>query len=130
VKRVVRFCLRLILNSSEHIIPGGGGIEISLFKELNNQEDTIIQNLSKMFLIVPKLLLQSCGRNPYRDLKELKDNPSNEILGVNVTERRIENTLKSGIIDFTDSKLSIIDLSFETILMILKIDQIIFCGQE
>jgi chaperonin GroEL (HSP60 family) len=130
VKRVVKFCLRLILNSSELIIPGGGGIEISLFKELNKSEDPIIQNISKMFLIVPKLLLQSCGRNSYKDLKDLKENPTNEILGVNVTERRIENTLKSGIIDFTDSKLSTIDLSIETILMILKIDQIIFCGQE
>eukprot|EP01080_Neovahlkampfia_damariscottae_P002338 gene2338-2806_t len=132
-QRVIDYCIKLILNSSELVVSGGGAIEIALYKNLrnfsNDKEDEIIFNFAKMFLIVPKLLLESCGLNIYENMNILKETSNSKMIGVNATKKKLMDTLENGIMDYVDSKISIIELSIETILMILKIDQIIFCGQ-
>jgi T-complex protein 1 subunit alpha len=129
--------------SINDLVGGGGNVEVNLWKALNEYSLTIynskIQLVLRAFadalLIIPRQLLASVCR-PQEieyELSQLKlahkSSPCEWCeVGIDVTSKnRICSVIERGIIDSFQTKMSMIQLATEACIMLLRIDESIYC---
>ncbi len=119
------------------IVAGGGAIEIELSRLLRKmsfegREQLAIEQFADALESIPRTLAENAGMDPIDVLTELKSrhNKGDSKAGLNLLNGKIENTLKSGIIEPLSLKIQAIKSASEVASMILRIDDVIASGKQ
>ncbi|MEM0465315.1 MAG: thermosome subunit alpha [Candidatus Pacearchaeota archaeon] len=116
------------------IVAGAGAIEIELSKRLrefattlSGREQLAVQEFSNALEFIPSTLAENAGLDPIDVLTELKARHDNgeKYAGINIFNNKIEDCLKSGIIEPVRIKIQAITSATEVAVMILRIDDVL-----
>lgn len=119
---------------SKKIVPGGGAIELELYRELLNfsrtstgKEQLIIKAFAEAFLIVPKVLCENSGLDEIDTIASMiaRHEKEETNCGINSFRGIVPDTIKEGIVEPIDIKSQAIKSATEISAMILRIDDII-----
>jgi T-complex protein 1 subunit theta len=114
-------------------VAGAGAIEMHLSNEIKSFGKTIttldqygIEKFGEAFEVVPRTLLENSGYNVNEVLATLRSkNNSDANMGINIKNGEIEDTMKLGILDHLETKKWAIKHAVNSVLTILKVDQVI-----
>ena len=114
-------------------VAGAGAIEMHLCNEIKSFGKTIttldqygIEKFGEAFEVVPRTLLENSGYNVNEVLATLRSkNNSDPNMGINIKNGEIEDTMKLGILDHLETKKWAIKHAVNSVLTILKVDQVI-----
>jgi len=115
------------------IVAGGGAIEIELAKQLRQFNQTVsgreklaVDEFANALECIPVILAENSGLDPIDILTELKSRHSSDTnAGINVYNGKIEDMMKSGVIEPLRIKTQAIKSASEVATMILRIDDVI-----
>ena len=116
------------------IVPGAGAIEIELAKRLrefsqslDGREQLAVEEFASALEFIPVTLAENAGLDPIDTLTELRARHiKGEInSGINLLTGKIEDSIKSGIIEPVKVKQQAISSACEVAVMILRIDDVI-----
>jgi len=116
------------------IVPGAGAIEMELSKRLrefahslSGREQLAVKEFADALEYIPLTLAENGGLDPIDVLTELKARHDNgEVnVGINITNNKVEDSLKAGIIEPLKIKTQAIGSSVEVATMILRIDDVL-----
>lgn len=116
------------------IVAGAGAIEMELSKRLrefahtlSGREQLAVQEFANALEYIPLTLAENGGLDPIDVLTELKARHDNGEVnaGINITNNKIEDCLKAGIIEPLKIKTQAISSSVEVATMILRIDDVL-----
>ncbi|GAI42467.1 unnamed protein product, partial [marine sediment metagenome] len=119
------------------IVAGGGAIEIELAKNLRKEitikgrEQLAIEQFADAIENVPKILAENAGMDMIDTMTELKakHDAGEANTGLNLFTGKIEDNLKSGIIEPLKIKTQAIKSASEVAMMILRIDDVVASGK-
>jgi len=119
------------------IVAGGGAIEIELAKQLRKEvaikgrEQLAVEQFADAIESIPKILAENAGMDMIDTLTELKakHDQGNSDAGLNLFTGKIEDALKSGIIEPLKIKTQAIKSASEVAMMILRIDDVVASGK-
>ncbi len=114
-------------------VAGAGAIEMHLSNEIKSFGKTIttldqygIEKFGEAFEVVPRTLLENSGYNVNEVLATLRSkNNSDANMGINIKNGEIEDVMKLGILDHLETKKWAIKHAVNSVLTILKVDQVI-----
>ena len=114
-------------------VAGAGAIEMNLSNQIKSFGKTVttldqygIERFGEAFEVVPRTLLENSGYNVNEVLATLRSkNNSDPNMGINIQNGEIEDTLKLGILDHLETKKWAIKHAVNSVLTILKVDQVI-----
>ena len=114
-------------------VAGAGAIEMNLSNQIKSFGKTVttldqygIEKFGEAFEVVPRTLLENSGYNVNEVLATLRSkNNSDPNMGINIQNGEIEDTLKLGILDHLETKKWAIKHAVNSVLTILKVDQVI-----
>lgn len=119
------------------ILPGGGAVEIQLSNQLYNFAKTIggkeqiaIQKYAEAFEFIPETLASNAGLDQIEIITELKSKNETKVVGLNLFNNKIEDTIKSGIIEPLKVKTQAISSATEISRLILRIDDILILKDQ
>ena len=123
------------------IVPGGGAVEMSVSKGLNEKAKLLTgqkvgpyKAVAKALEVIPRTLIQNCGGDAVRVLTALRakhavtgDAANDEVkyTGINGTTGKIENVKNLGIWEPLSVKLQAYKTAIETAVLLLRIDDIV-----
>lgn len=116
------------------LIAGGGAPEIHVSrrlmehaKSLKGMEAYCFQAFAEALEVIPTTLAENAGLNPIAIVTELRNRHAqgDQSAGINVRKGIISNILEENVIQPLLVSTSAIELSAETVKMIMKIDDII-----
>lgn len=119
------------------IVVGGGAIEIEVAKELRKfsqsltgREQLAVEQFASALEFIPTTLAENAGLDPIEILTELKarHDKGEKNVGLNLLNNKIEDNLKSGVVEPLKIKTQAINSASEVAMMILRIDDIIAAG--
>ena len=121
------------LTISRALIAGGGAPEIEVAQALSKYSRTLsgteaicIQSFADALEVIPTTLAENAGLNPIKIVTELRHRHANgeKTAGVNVRKGMVTNILEENVIQPLLVTTSALELSAETLKMILKVDDI------
>jgi len=121
------------------IVMGGGAIEIEVAKELRKfsqsltgREQLAVEQFASALEFIPTTLAENAGLDPIEILTELKSrhDKGEKHVGLNLLSNKIEDNLKSGVVEPLRIKTQAIDSATEVSMMILRIDDVIAAGSR
>lgn len=123
-------CVVKCLHDEPFIIPGGGAVEMAISnKILESEEGNIFINreISRGFEAIPYFLARNAGLNPIDAVSELKkviqESPT---YGISVRGNNINDMLEDdNVVQPVSISKSIVNLAIETVIYLLKIDDIL-----
>lgn len=122
------------------VVPGGGAVEMSVSKGLNEKAKLLTgqkvgpyKSVGKALEVIPRILIQNCGGDAVRTLTALRakhatgEANSEEIkfTGINGTTGKIDNMKTLGIWEPLSVKLQAYKTAIETAVLLLRIDDIV-----
>jgi thermosome len=116
------------------VVAGGGAVETELCKRLKEFATTLkgrerlaVEEYASAMEFIPRTLAENAGMDPIEVLTELRasHDANNKNAGLNLFNGKIEDTLKSGIIEPLKVKTQAIASASEVAIMILRIDDVI-----
>ena len=116
-----------------NFVPGAGAIEMFLSNGLKNFGKTItsldqyaVKKFGESFEVVPRTLSENSGLNASEVLANLNSkNSEDPHMGLNIKNGEIENAFNLGIYDHLETKKWAIKFAVDSVLTILRVDQII-----
>ncbi|OII78143.1 TCP-1 CPN60 chaperonin family protein [Cryptosporidium andersoni] len=129
-------CVIRSIIKEEALVPGGGACESQIFIELSHWANSLagikqlcINAYAQAFEIIPYTLAENAGLNPIEIVTELRNkHAAGEIYsGINIRKATVSDILKENVLQPLLINLSAVRLATETVMMILKIDDIIPC---
>ncbi|KAH8583969.1 T-complex 1 delta subunit [Cryptosporidium sp. chipmunk genotype I] len=129
-------CVVRSIIKEQALVPGGGACESQIYTELSNWAKSLsgvkqmcIRAYAQAFEIIPYTLAENAGLNPIEIVTQLrKKHFDGEIYaGINVRKAAVTDILKENVLQPLLVNLSSVKLATETVMMILKIDDIIPC---
>ncbi len=137
-ERAITDALSVVRNAVEDrkVVPGGGAVEIhlnqsieNLAKETTGKERLAIQAFADSLLIIPSTLAENAGLDPLTIEAELisayNKHKTKKTWGVNLTEGKVDDMKKLGVLEPIRVKLQAIKSASEAAEMILRIDDVI-----
>jgi chaperonin GroEL (HSP60 family) len=128
-------CAVVAIYSNNRVVGGGGAIEMELSKRLkfysrrlSGKEQLAVEAFAKSLEIIPKTLAKNAGLNQTEInlmLKAKHEQIDGYWTGINLFTRRIEDTLKCGIVEPCLTKKRIIGAAVELASMIIRTANII-----
>lgn len=115
------------------LIAGGGAPEIEVAQALSKYSRTLsgteaicIQAFADALEVIPTTLAENAGLNPIKIVTELRHRHANgeRTAGVNVRKGTVTNILEENVIQPLLVTTSALELSAETLKMIMKVDDI------
>lgn len=110
---------------------GGGATEVELAKRLrkfalnfNDKIQLVIEGFANALESIPYLLAENAGLDPIDFLMKLREEHNNERqkYGINVNTGKIEDLLKTGVLEPVKIKRGAINIATETALTLIRID--------
>lgn len=130
-------CVVRCLVKKRAIVPGGGATEMQISRRLyawahtlQGVEQVCVKAFAEALEVIPYTLAENAGMHPLKVITELRNMHLNggENFGINVRKGTIANMVEEGkVIQPMLVTLSAIKLAAETVMMILKIDDIVLC---
>ncbi|KAF7457316.1 T-complex protein 1 delta subunit [Cryptosporidium felis] len=129
-------CVVRSIIKEQALVPGGGACESQIYTELSNWVNSLsgvkqicIRAYAQAFEVIPYTLAENAGLNPIEIVTQLrKKHMDGEIYaGINVRKAAVTDILKENVLQPLLVNLSSVKLATETVMMILKIDDIIPC---
>lgn len=129
--KVVPLVLRVIDNRA--LIAGGGAPEIEVAqalskysRSLSGTEAICVQAFADALEVIPTTLAENAGLNPIKIVTELRHRHEmgEKTAGVNVRKGMVTNILEENVIQPLLVTTSALELSAETLKMILKVDDL------
>ncbi len=120
-------------------IYGGGAIEIGVAKKLRDyassiggKEQLAINAFAESLEIIPRTLAESAGKDAIELLVTARSRheTGNNEYGINVSEGKVDDMEKLGVVEPTKIKVQAISSAAEVAEMILRIDDIITAGKS
>jgi len=118
--------------NEERIVGGGGAIEVEIARQLRKlshkgREQLAIEQFADALESIPKILAENAGLDPIDIITDLKaSHEKGQIYaGINILTNRIEDMIKSGVIEPSKLKEQAIKSAAEVAMMILRIDDVI-----
>lgn len=128
-------CVLRSLIKKRGIVPGGGAVEIEIWRALEQYAQSqkgvlsmVIQEYAQALEVIPFTLSQNCGLNPVRIVTEMRNKHLNglKLSGLKArTGQIVDNALENKIMQPSLVTISALSLATEVNRMILKIDDII-----
>ena len=122
------------------IVAGGGAIEAELSKQLKDyatkvggREQLAVEAFAEALEVIPKTLAENAGHNTIDILVSLRsshEKKDGKWQGVNVFNGKIEDMMKSGVIEPISVKEQAIKSAVESTSMILRIDDVIAAAKS
>lgn len=127
--------LRCILQSKK-IVGGAASLEVSVAKDLrayaaqlSGKEQLAVEACAKAYDSIGYILAENAGLDPIEALTRLQaGQKSTHWIGLDVITNQLINTKEAGIIEPIQVKQHAISAAVEVATLILRIDDIIFCG--
>ncbi|KAK6588886.1 chaperonin containing TCP delta subunit [Cryptosporidium xiaoi] len=129
-------CVIRSIIKEQALVPGGGACEAQIYTELSNWAKSLsgvkqmcIRAYAQAFEIIPYTLAENAGLNPIEIVTQLrkKHSEGEKYAGINVRKSTVTDILKENVLQPLLVNLSSVKLATETVMMILKIDDIIPC---
>ncbi|KAI8081487.1 T-complex protein 1 subunit delta [Halteromyces radiatus] len=127
-------CVVRCLVKKKYLIAGGGAPEIEVSqklmdyaKTLHGMEQYCFQAFAEALEVIPTTLAENAGLNPISIVTELRNKHAcgDKTAGINVKKGTISNILEENVIQPLLVSTSALELSSETVKMILKIDDLV-----
>ncbi|KAK1442096.1 T-complex protein 1 subunit delta [Babesia gibsoni] len=127
-------CVVRCLVKKRALIAGGGAAEMELSRRLYSWAQTLygveqvcVKAFAEALEVVPYTLAENAGLHPLKMITELRNKHLNggESFGINVRKSMISDMMEEKVIQPMLVTLSAIKLAAETVMMILKIDDIV-----
>lgn len=129
-------CVVRSLIKNKAIIPGGGAIEIEIWRALEDYANTIkngplsmvVREFAEALEVIPFTLSENCGINPMKTVTKLRNKHKNGFVNSGLkakTGKLVDNCLEHKIMQPALVTISALTLSTEVTRMILKIDDIL-----
>lgn len=129
-------CVLRCIVKNRGIIPGGGAIEIELWRQLEEYADAtdkgalsmVIKAYAEALEIIPSTLAENCGLSPIKMVTELRNKHKKGLLFSGIKARTgqiVDNALEHKIMQPALVSVSALTLATEVSRMILKIDDIL-----
>jgi len=127
-------CVIRSLVKKRSLIAGGGAPEIELALQLSRWAQTLpgldaycVRSYAEALEVIPYTLAENAGLHPIQIVTELRNRHANgeKTTGINVRKGAITNILEENVVQPTLVSISAITLATETVVMILKIDDIV-----
>ena len=129
-------CVLRCIVKNRGIIPGGGAIEIELWRQLEEYAlsmdkgaySMVIKAFAEALEIIPSTLAENCGLNPIKMVTELRNKHKNGLVNSGIKARTgqiVDNALEHKIMQPALVSISALTLATEVSRMILKIDDIL-----
>jgi len=127
-------CVIRCLVRKRHIIAGGGAPETELFLRLSEYSNTLIgadaycfKAFAEALEVIPYTLAENAGLNPIATVTELRNKHAQGEVnsGINVRKGTITNILEENVVQPLLVSTSAISLAAETVVSIMKIDDIV-----
>ena len=129
-------CVVRSLVKNKAIIPGGGAIEIEIWRALEQYAETmkngpmsmVVREYAEAMEVIPFTLAENCGINPMKTVTELRNRHKNgmKYSGLKAkTGKIVDNCLEHKIMQPALVTISALTLATEVTRMILKIDDIL-----
>lgn len=135
IERTVEDGVNVFRNACKdaNFVPGAGAIEMFLSNGLKNFGKTItsldqyaVKKFGESFEVVPRTLSENSGLNVNEVLANLNSkNSEDPHMGLNIKNGEIENAFDLGIFDHLETKKWSIKFAVDSVLTILRVDQII-----
>ena len=135
IERTVEDGVNVYRNACKNgiFVPGAGAIEMFLSNGLKNFGKNItsldqyaVQKFGEAFEVVPRTLAENSGLNANEVLANLNSkNSEDPKMGLNIKNGEIENAFTLGIYDHLETKKWAIKFAVDSVLTILRVDQII-----
>ncbi|KAF7683861.1 T-complex protein 1 subunit delta [Astathelohania contejeani] len=125
-------CVVKCLVEDPYLVPGGGAIEIGISKLLaekslsGGDDGIILSELGRAFEGIPYYLARNAGLNPIDIISELKGVISTKpTMGVDIRRAGVGCMVEEDVIQPLKVSRCVVSLAIETVMMILKIDDIL-----
>ncbi|KAI8979385.1 T-complex protein 1 subunit delta [Mycotypha africana] len=127
-------CVVRCLVKKKFLIAGGGAPEIEISqklmdyaKTLTGMEQYCFQAFAEALEVIPTTLAENAGLNPIAIVTELRNKHAlgEKTAGINVKKGTITNILEENVIQPLLVTSSALELSAETVMMIMKIDDLV-----
>lgn len=129
-------CVVRSLVKKKAIIPGGGAIEIEIWRALEDYSNTlesgpismVVREFAEAMEVIPFTLAENCGINPMKTVTELRNRHKNGQIYSGLKAKNgklVENCLDHKIMQPALVTISALTLATEVTKMILKIDDIL-----
>jgi len=129
-------CVLRCIVKNRGIIPGGGAIEIELWRQLEEYAHSLDRGVITMVIkafaealeIIPSTLAENCGLNPIKMVTELRNKHKLGLQSCGIKARTgqvVDNTFEHKIMQPALVSISALTLATEVSRMILKIDDIL-----
>merc|ERR1711881_652460 len=127
-------CVIRCLVRKRFLIAGGGAPETELFLKLQEHANTLVgadaycfKAFAEALEVIPYTLAENAGLNPISTVTELRNKPAQGEVnsGINVRRGMISNILEENVVQPLLVSTSAITLAAETVVSIMKIDDIV-----
>merc|ERR1712179_883936 len=127
-------CVIRCLVRKRHLIAGGGAPETELFLKLSDYANTLVgadaycfKAFAEALEVIPYTLAENAGLNPISTVTELRNKHAlgETNAGINVRKGTITNILDENVVQPLLVSTSAITLASETVVSILKIDDVV-----
>jgi len=127
-------CVIRCLVRKKHLIAGGGAPETELFLKLTEYANTLVgadaycfKGFAEALEVIPYTLAENAGLNPIATVTELRNKHAQGEVnsGINVRKGTITNILDEHVVQPLLVSTSAISLASETVVSIMKIDDIV-----
>lgn len=129
-------CVVRCLVKKRAIVAGGGATEMELSRRLYSWAQTLhgveqlcVKAVAEALEVIPYTLAENAGLHPLKVITELRNKHMNSgsSFGINIKKGAVSNMMDDKVIQPMLVTLSAIKLAAETVMMILKIDDIVLC---
>ncbi|KAK1934761.1 putative T-complex protein 1 delta subunit [Babesia divergens] len=129
-------CVVRCLVKKRAIVAGGGATEMELSRRLYSWAQTLhgveqlcVKAFAEALEVIPYTLAENAGLHPLKVITELRNKHMNSgsSFGINIKKGAVSNMMDDKVIQPMLVTLSAIKLAAETVMMILKIDDIVLC---
>ncbi|MES1905547.1 MAG: T-complex protein 1 subunit eta [Paramarteilia canceri] len=137
-KRNLHDALKVVqrIMSNPKVVPGGGAIEMAIaarmkkysLEKLKGKEIIFMNSIAEALEIIPRILSQNCGFDETEIVSNLNKlhTESKHSYGVNIISKNgIDDNIKSGILEPKDLSMNKFNTLFESIAMVLSVNQTI-----
>lgn len=133
-------CVVRSIVKTKALLPGGGAPEMELSQKLlewsrtlSGHNEICVRAYAEAFEVIPYTLAENAGLNPIQIVTELRNKHADssdsrcKYFGINVRKGCIANILEENVVQPLLVTQSAVKLATETVMMILKIDDIVMC---
>ena len=116
------------------LIAGGGATEMYLANEIQKLAKTqpgldqyAVEKFGVSFEVFPRILSENAGHKAETIIASLykEVNTGSKVHGIDVSDGKVKDCAEAGILDSLESKSWALQLAFDVVLTLLKVDQII-----